>query len=122
MSKTDECITQRKKTDKQVNFMLNDIAKGIIDKYASPFWDDDDYIFPILNVQTHKTEQQRHDRIHKLLKKVNRELRKIGLVFVNRTEEHHNTLTQSSFQSIANNTIQNRAILEHNVLGNGLDI
>lgn len=37
--------------------MLNDIAKDIIDKYASPFYDDEDYIFPILNVQTHKTEQ-----------------------------------------------------------------
>jgi len=68
----------RKKTSKQVNFMLNDIAQGIIDKYASPFWDDEDYIFPILDVATHKTEQQRHDRIHKSLKKVNRELRKIG--------------------------------------------
>lgn len=68
----------RKKTSKPINFQLNDIAKDIIDKYSDISHTEDDYIFPILNRQTHKTAQQQHDRIHKSLRKVNRELRKIG--------------------------------------------
>ncbi len=68
----------RKKTGKPMNFLLNEIANEIIKKYASPFWDNDDYLFPILNASTHKTEQQKRDRIKKVLKKVNRELRKLG--------------------------------------------
>lgn len=38
----------------------------------------DDYIFPILDKQIHRTERQQNDRIRKVLKIVNRELKKLG--------------------------------------------
>jgi site-specific recombinase XerD len=47
----------RKKTGKPINFPLNEISKEIIEKYTSPFWDNNDYIFPILDAQAHKTER-----------------------------------------------------------------
>jgi|GEM_PF-4603491 len=54
------------------------MAVEIIDKYSSPFWDDDDYIFPILDHTVHKTPQQQFNRIHKALVKVNDALHEIG--------------------------------------------
>lgn len=36
------------------------------------------YLFPILNIKMHKSEQQKLDRIRKLRKKVNRDLKTIG--------------------------------------------
>lgn len=68
----------RKKTGKPISFPLNDISAKIVEKYASPFGNDSDYIFPILDAGVHKTEQQKRDRIRKTLKKVNRELKTLG--------------------------------------------
>ena len=68
----------RKKTGKPINFPLNEIAHEIINKYASPFWDNDDYIFPVLHKDTHKTEVQKRNRIHKALGNVNKRLKEIG--------------------------------------------
>ena len=68
----------RKKTGKPISFPLNDISAKIVEKYASPFGSDSDYIFPILDAAVHKTEQQKRDRIRKTLKKVNRELKTLG--------------------------------------------
>ena len=68
----------RKKTGKSISFPLNDISTKIVEKYASPFGNDNDYIFPILDAGIHKTEQQKRDRIRRTLKKVNRELKVLG--------------------------------------------
>ena len=69
----------RKKTGKPINFPLCEVSEEIIAKYESErVHSDSDYIFPILDAKTHKTEQQKRDRIRKSLKKVNRELCKLG--------------------------------------------
>lgn len=68
----------RKKTGKPISFSLNDISTKIIEKYANPFREDWNFIFPILDADIHKTEQQKRDRIRKSLKKINRELNNIG--------------------------------------------
>ena len=68
----------RRKTQKMLACQLNPLAVEIIDKYSSPFWDDDDYIFPILDQSAHKTPQQQFNRVHKTLAKINRALRDIG--------------------------------------------
>lgn len=68
----------RKKTGKPISFSLNDISTKIVEKYANPFRNDWSFIFPILDADIHKTEQQKRDRIRKSLKKINRELNNIG--------------------------------------------
>ena len=74
---------QRHKTSKEMSCHLMPEAMYIIEKYASPFYDNEDYIFPILNKHKHTTAQQIHNRIHKVLGQVNSKLKqlseKIGL-------------------------------------------
>ncbi|MDE5852284.1 MAG: site-specific integrase [Alistipes sp.] len=70
-------VYARHKTRKEMNCRINTEAQAIIDKYANTLITDN-YIFPILNPTVHKTERQRKDRIKKVLKSVNGELRKIG--------------------------------------------
>ena len=73
----------RSKTSKEMNCHIIPEAKRIIDKHFKPNSTDDDYIFPILNRNIHISEQQIHNRIHKVLGKVNTNLKtlstKIGL-------------------------------------------
>jgi len=73
----------RSKTSKEMNCHIIPEAKRIIDKHSKPNSTDDDYIFPILNRNIHISEQQIHNRIHKVLGKVNTNLKtlstKIGL-------------------------------------------
>ncbi len=68
----------RKKTGKPINFPLNEIACGIVEKYANLLHGESDYIFPILDRETHKTEQQKRNRIHKALGHINNRLKEIG--------------------------------------------
>ena len=68
----------RRKTGKEINCRLMPIAEEIINKYSSPFYDDADYIFPIFDKAVHITDLQRHNRIHKVTVKVNRELSKLA--------------------------------------------
>ena len=68
----------RKKTHKPISFPLSESSSEILKKYANSFYKDDDYIFPILDVRTHKTEQQKRNRIHKCLGHINKGLKAIG--------------------------------------------
>lgn len=68
----------RQKTGKKINLPLQPKAQDIINKWISPFWDNDDYVFPILDKLVHKTPQQKHNRIHKMIGKVNLNLREIS--------------------------------------------
>ena len=70
-------VYARHKTRKEMNCRINTEAETIIEKYANTRITDN-YIFPVLNPTVHKTERQRKDRIKKVLKSVNGELRKIG--------------------------------------------
>ena len=77
-------VYARHKTRKEMNCRINTEAETIIEKYSTA-QTADNYLFPILHQTVHKTERQRKDRIKKVLKSVNGDLRKIeselGLVF-----------------------------------------
>lgn len=68
----------RHKTQKLLSFSLTPQATKIMERYTSPFYDDEDYIFPVFDTNVHKTDQQKFNRIVKSLRKVNYCLKAIG--------------------------------------------
>jgi len=66
---------ERHKTGKRINFLLTAQALEILSKYAHP---KSEYLFPILSDAIHKTELQKHYRIRKITKRVNKSLKTIG--------------------------------------------
>lgn len=68
----------RHKTKKIITCPLLPDAQQIIDKYAKPMHDAEDYIFPILDKQVHITDQQIFNRVHKVLVRVNSNLKAIS--------------------------------------------
>ena len=64
----------RKKTKKQIKVPLQSQAVELIGKYKQQ---DNPYLFPILSPY-HKTEQQKVNRVHKVIAKVNKTLKRIG--------------------------------------------
>jgi len=70
----DRLIYFRRKTNKLIKTPLQDKAMDIINKYANS---ESPYLFPILN-SFHKTEQQKANRVHKVITKVNKKLKDIG--------------------------------------------
>ena len=67
----------RHKTQKLLSFQLVPMALQILEKYGMA-GHGEDYIFPILNRHEHTTPQQIFNRLHKVLRKVNRELKTLG--------------------------------------------
>ena len=65
------------KTQKLLSFQLVPMALQILERYGTA-GDGEDYIFPILNRREHTTPQQIFNRLHKVLRKVNRELKTLG--------------------------------------------
>ena len=75
---TDDTVKYaRKKTGKTITFPLCHITKDLIQKYTTD-QSDNDYIFPILDKNTHITALQVHNRIHKALTKVDNNLKALG--------------------------------------------
>jgi len=74
----DRITYKRQKTGKLISFQLQPLAKTIIAKYRKEKDIPQNYVFPILDLQIHKTELQKRDRIKKVNKAINRALRKIG--------------------------------------------
>ena len=68
----------RHKTNQPITFQLLPQAMQIIDKYRKDEVQQDDYIFPILDRNFHHTEQQQYDRIRKVIKGMNKSLKRIG--------------------------------------------
>jgi len=68
----------RKKTKKKISTPLSKESTQIIQKYTSDKTKSSDYIFPVLDAATHKTEVQRCNRVHKVLGKVNPSLKKVA--------------------------------------------
>ena len=62
----------RQKTGKLIKLGLSEEALKIIKRYAV---ESKGYLFPILNAQLHKTPLQKQKRIHKMLGKVNKNLK-----------------------------------------------
>lgn len=71
----DRIFYRRHKTGKAMTCRLHPQAKEIIAKYTRSEVIQEDYIFPILDRQIHRTEQQIHNRVHKVLVHINRELK-----------------------------------------------
>ena len=80
----DRIFYRRHKTGKTMTCRLHPQAKEIIAKYFHSDAMQEDYIFPVLDRHIHRTEQQIHNRVHKVLVHINRELKKwskrLGLV------------------------------------------
>ena len=72
----DRLVYSRQKTGKRISIPLSDNAKQIIHKYMDKC--SDDYVFPILNNNIHKTEAQKYRRRKKVLRNVNACLKKIA--------------------------------------------
>ncbi|MCS2500263.1 site-specific integrase [Bacteroides ovatus] len=68
----------RHKTGQPINFALQGRLREIILKYTKEGCSPKDFIFPILDRRIHKTQQQQDDRIIKVTKGINRNLKKIG--------------------------------------------
>ncbi len=70
----DRLIYTRRKTGRLIKLPLQPKAMEIIQKYSKS---DNPYLFPIFSIY-HKTEQQRLNRVHKVIGKVNKRLKEIG--------------------------------------------
>lgn len=69
-----QLIYTRKKTGKLIKLPLHPHAQKLIDKYSKT---ENPYLLPILSAY-HKTEQQKANRIHKIIGKTNKDLKAIG--------------------------------------------
>ena len=67
-------VYRRKKTAKLINLPLQEEALLVLKRYKN---NGSHYLFPILS-NLHKTEQQRLNRLHKVITKVNKALKAIG--------------------------------------------
>ena len=65
----------RQKTGKIISIGISEEAEAIISKYES---ESNSYLFPILDKSIHKTPQQKQNRIHKILVKVNSNLKELA--------------------------------------------
>ncbi len=72
----DQLQYTRIKTHKLYNTPLHPKAKTILDYYISV--QTDKYIFPIYSESNHKTAQQKANRLHKVLQRVNKDLKTIA--------------------------------------------
>lgn len=70
----DRLVYKRQKTGKLIKVPLTQQAIDLIYKYTDK---DNPYLFPIFSSK-HKTEQEKANRLHKVITKVNRRLRQIG--------------------------------------------
>ncbi|SBV90865.1 conserved hypothetical protein [uncultured Dysgonomonas sp.] len=70
----DRLIYSRRKTSKLIKLPLQDKAIELIDKYRQF---DNPYLFPIFS-KFHKTDQQKANRVHKVITKVNKYLKAVG--------------------------------------------
>lgn len=70
----DRLIYSRRKTGKLIKLPLQDKAIELIDKYRQF---DNPYLFPIFS-KFHRTDQQKANRVHKVITKVNKYLKAVG--------------------------------------------
>jgi site-specific recombinase XerD len=69
---------KRAKTGKLYNVFMSEKALVILEHYKAI--QTDKYIFPIYSEETHTTAQQRNDRLHKVMKQTNDDLREIAKI------------------------------------------
>lgn len=66
----------RQKTGKAISILLSEEARNILSMYRTI--DERGYLFPILDIRVHKTAQQKQNRIHKLLGRIDKDLKLIA--------------------------------------------
>lgn len=69
-----QLVYTRKKTNKLIKLPIHPTVHELFEKYHNP---ENPYLFPILFAY-HKTEQQKANRIHKIIGKTNKDLKEIG--------------------------------------------
>jgi integrase len=69
---------KRSKTGKNFDIKIQPRTQAILDLYSKGNENSDDYIFPILNLEIHNTPQSKVDRIKKINKRVNKDLKEIA--------------------------------------------
>lgn len=69
-----QLVYTRKKTNKLIKLPIHPTVYELIEKYHNP---ENPYLFPILFTY-HKTDQQKANRIHKIIGKTNKDLKEIG--------------------------------------------
>jgi integrase len=74
----DRIMYKRAKTGKQFDVKVQPRTRAILDYYSHDNENTNDYIFPILNPKIHKTQQSIIDRIKKVNKRVNKDLKEIA--------------------------------------------
>ncbi len=67
----------RQKTGKRINLIISQAAIDLVKVYHVKRTAND-YLFPILYVQRHKTPMQKQNRIHKILIQVNKDLKRVA--------------------------------------------
>lgn len=77
--KNERLIYVRLKTNKPYNVLLLEPSLKILKYYKKNFFrGNDSYVFPILDIEKHKTPVSIKNRIHKILGETNKDLKKIG--------------------------------------------
>lgn len=74
--KNNRLTYERAKTKKSYNISLNEKANGILEIYRN--LQTDKYVFPIYREDTHKTAEQKNNRLHKVMRQTNNDLRTIA--------------------------------------------
>lgn len=69
-----QLIYTRQKTDKLIKLPIHPTARKLVEKYSNP---ENNHLFPIL-FPYHKSEQQKANRVHKIISKTNKNLKEIG--------------------------------------------
>ena len=74
----DRLYYQRAKTGANYDIKIQPESRAILDMYLKPNRTHNDYIFPILNDEVHQSLQSKNDRIKKISKRTNKELKLIA--------------------------------------------
>ncbi|WP_167612324.1 site-specific integrase [Maribellus sediminis] len=99
----------RQKTSTLINLPLTDTANNYINKYEDQC-KDSLYLFPILDSNIHVTPVQKRDRVKKVLKHINRELKAIGNELKLKTELT-SYVARHSFATVLKNSGVNIALI-----------
>jgi site-specific recombinase XerD len=67
----------RQKTGKLISIHLSEESSNILSQYKGAT-DVRGYLFPILDIRVHKTAQQKQNRIHKILGRIDKDLKRIA--------------------------------------------
>ena len=112
ISKDNRMKYTRKKTGQSFDMGLLDEAFEIIQYYKDIYYsgNDKDYIFPILNREIHVTPTQIDNRIEKVLKQTNRDLKSIAKE-IGIDEKITTYVARHSFATILKNEGQGTAVI-----------